>query len=368
MIFTYTTGTTNTPYTITFNENTECDILIVGGGGVGDGEIGGGGGGGAVLYAQGVIIQPNTYNINVGKGGAEDNNGNATSAFGAICLGGGSTLRVGWATPNNGRDGGSGSGGSSGGGSTSAGGGIGTSFTGAMLASGKLYNGNFGGFGGPQLTHSGGQPVSAGGGGGANQQRKSTTNTVRYNNASNHTAWFNAGADGSGGDGVLIHITGTDYLWGGGGGGGSYQTLAGMGGKGGGGGGSQFDWTTPQLGGIGINNGSQGVINGKGGDGGSGTGGGGGGGGWANTNGGAGGSGIVIVKYKYKKIIVAQVQQTGFINYNNYVGCLLDGLISNGMIVQLKHKDYTKSFIKNNTEWDDIDNNLFNWICCINTT
>jgi len=54
------------------------------------------------------MIQPNTYTINVGKGGAENNNGNATTAFGATCLGSGSTLRVGWATKNAGRSDGSG--------------------------------------------------------------------------------------------------------------------------------------------------------------------------------------------------------------------------------------------------------------------
>jgi len=53
MAFTYTTGATNTPYTITFNEETECDILIVAGGGSGGGGAGtdtgvGGGGGGQV--------------------------------------------------------------------------------------------------------------------------------------------------------------------------------------------------------------------------------------------------------------------------------------------------------------------------------
>jgi hypothetical protein len=293
----HNTGANQTPYTITFPLNTICDILVVGGGGGGDGQIGGGGGGGAVLYAQNIIIQPNTYTINVGKGGAENNNGNNTTAFGATCLGGGSTLRVAWTTPNNGRSGGSGSGGSSGNGGTSTGigGGVGTSTKGSILVTGTLYNGNSGGNGGERGGEGG---VSSGGGGGANQVGKSTTNAVRYNNASNYTAWFNAGADGSGGDGILINITGTDYFWGGGGGGGSFTTLAGMGGKGGGGGGSQSDGATPQLGGSGINNGSSGVSGGKGGDGGANTGGGGGGGGWQNTNGGAGGSGIVIIRYR----------------------------------------------------------------------
>ena len=207
MTFPYTSGANNTAYNITFNEDTECDILIVGGGGGGDGEIGGGGGGGAVLYAQNVIIQPNTYTINVGKGGAENNNGNNSTAFGATCLGGGSTLRVAWIASNNGRSGGSGSGGGSGntGTATGFGGGVGTSTKGSLLSTATLYNGNSGGDGGDR----GGSDIGvcSGGGGGANEVGKSTTNTVRYNNASNYTAWFNAGADGSGGDGILINIT-----------------------------------------------------------------------------------------------------------------------------------------------------------------
>jgi len=46
----HTTEATNTPYTITFNENIECDILIVGGGGTGGNSMGGGGGAGGVVY------------------------------------------------------------------------------------------------------------------------------------------------------------------------------------------------------------------------------------------------------------------------------------------------------------------------------
>jgi len=46
MAFTYTTGATNTPYTITFPEEMQCDILIVGGGGAGGWDNAGGGGAG----------------------------------------------------------------------------------------------------------------------------------------------------------------------------------------------------------------------------------------------------------------------------------------------------------------------------------
>ena len=69
MAFTYTTGATNTPYTITFNENTECDILVVGGGGGGGKDTGGGGGAGGYYYQTGLILN-GLQNIKVGKGGA----------------------------------------------------------------------------------------------------------------------------------------------------------------------------------------------------------------------------------------------------------------------------------------------------------
>jgi len=69
MSFTYTSGATNTPYTMTFNENTERDILVVGGGGGGGRRGGGGGGAGACIYHKNRILNGN-YNITVGKGGS----------------------------------------------------------------------------------------------------------------------------------------------------------------------------------------------------------------------------------------------------------------------------------------------------------
>jgi len=58
------TGANQTPYTINFPENTECDILVVGGGGArGDG----GGGGGQLIYQQS-HLSSGEYTINVGKG------------------------------------------------------------------------------------------------------------------------------------------------------------------------------------------------------------------------------------------------------------------------------------------------------------
>jgi hypothetical protein len=65
--FTYY-GTGNTgDYTLSFAQDTLCDILIVGGGGAG-GKFGGGGGAGAILFRNGLILN-GTINIKVGKGG-----------------------------------------------------------------------------------------------------------------------------------------------------------------------------------------------------------------------------------------------------------------------------------------------------------
>ena len=67
-------GNNYTTHSITFNEPTECDVLIVGGGGAGGSDTGGGGGGGQVLYytndnvsfkTGNSIILNGTYDINV---------------------------------------------------------------------------------------------------------------------------------------------------------------------------------------------------------------------------------------------------------------------------------------------------------------
>jgi hypothetical protein len=288
-----------TEYTKSFTQNTLCDILIVGGGGGGDRQIGGGGGGGAVLYATNVVIPSGTYIIKVGAGGAGNTNGYSSEAFGAICLGGGSTSFVGWGTPNNGTSGGSGSGGSAGG-TIGTGGEFGISTKGALLSNGKLYNGNIGGNGLAQVASGSFQPVCSGGGGGAGSAGLHSKQ-VDYNT---RATWITAGKPGSGGDGVAIDILGTTYYWGAGGGGGSYQTHAGDGGLGGGGGGGAESRPSGLTGTGGINSGSNGLNTGiqNGGIGAPNTGSGGGGGGWnggsTTNNGGTGGSGIVIIKYR----------------------------------------------------------------------
>jgi hypothetical protein len=289
-----------TEYTKSFTQNTLCDILIVGGGGGGDRENGGGGGGGAVLYATNVVIPSGTYIIKVGAGGSQNTKGYSSEAFGAICLGGGSTSFVQWGETgqaNNGTSGGSGSGGSAGNGSNGTGGEVGISTKGVLLSNGKLYNGNIGGNGLAQATSGSFFPVCSGGGGGAGSAGLHSKQ-VDYNT---RATWIAAGKPGSGGDGVAIDILGTTYYWGAGGGGGSFHTHAGDGGLGGGGGGGAFSRPSGLTGAGGINSGNNSLntssVNGGNGVQNTGSGGGGGGGGSA-TNGGAGGSGIVIIKYR----------------------------------------------------------------------
>ena len=297
--YTYSGTANTTDYSRVFTKSTTCDILVVGGGGSGDRQIGGGGGGGAVLHATNITIPANTYTIKVGKGGENGNGGNS-EAFGATCLGGGSTAFVAWGTQNNGTAGGSGSGGSSGAtaASTASGGTVGTSTKGALLSSGTLYNGNVGGNGLPQNVTT--SVVASGGGGGAG--------TAGFNSSqatyTTRSSWIAAGRPSSGGDGVAINITGTTYYWGAGGGGSGHITHAGDGGLGGGGGGGGEIVVGIGFAGTGgINNGINGSNSGlqNGGNGAPNTGSGGGGGGYnggsATYNAGNGGSGIVIIRY-----------------------------------------------------------------------
>jgi len=74
MSFTYTSGSTNTSYNITFNENTEYDILIVRGGGGGGTSYSStstvpaaGGGAGGLIFLENQTVSSGTYNILVGK-------------------------------------------------------------------------------------------------------------------------------------------------------------------------------------------------------------------------------------------------------------------------------------------------------------
>jgi len=100
MAFTYTSGANNTPYTITFSENTECDILIVAGGGAGghredvSSNGGAGGGAGGLILRQNLILS-GSKTLNVGRGGIANSlrqrgeNGIDSSFDTTIVIGGG---------------------------------------------------------------------------------------------------------------------------------------------------------------------------------------------------------------------------------------------------------------------------------------
>ena len=257
---------TQEPYTISFDEDTLCDILIVGGGGSSgrtDGSVShepGGGGGGGIVYMVNKTLK-GTYNIIVGKGG-ENSNGydseirdinNNLINFDSINLvgkGGGK-----------GGIGGTGGGGSNGG---SGGGGGHVTATGAATQGNTFWDGTQyvqGGFNGSVGNPAGFAGNNGGGGGGASA-----------------TA---LGCEG--GHGRIVTITGFNQFYGGGGGAGG-----GAGGRAGG-----------------LGGGGSGRIGGYG-DGVKGTNdiGGGGGAAYSSTTGiwHPGGSGIVIIKV-HQKII-----------------------------------------------------------------
>lgn len=272
---------TTEAYSITFVENTVCDVLVVGGGGAGGNHYGGGGGAGSCIYIENFVFTSGTYDIFVGKGGdaidsidMAGNNGDDSyivkdgiDIIRAIGGGGGDT------------SGGSGevystvvSGGSTGGASGS----------GSIVNISELNtpSGIYGNTGGHGLNNING--FYAGGGGGG-------SGSIGGNATSHDRPWGWCGYAGSGGEGRKINITGKDlyYAAGGGGGIGPY----GFGGYGG-----------SHIGGNGsVSN--QKALNGK-----KNTGSGGGGGGYnttTNSTSGAGGSGIVIIRWNTTKSLIS---------------------------------------------------------------
>jgi hypothetical protein len=259
-------------------------VLIVGGGGGGGSDMGGGGGAGGYIAAHSVsiigLVEYTDYPIIIGAGGAgapagtigpAGTNGQNTTAFGLIAIGGG-----GGASDHDSAAYPAGNGGSGGGGS--GGRGSGTPTYGSLAGTGTIGQG----FDGSPS----GTTWYPGGGGGA--------------------AAPGANTPGDGGAGLANDILGTNYFWAGGGGGAGYSGRAGNGGAGGGGGGG------PKVSGGGLGN-TQGLNPGSdatvgtlvsqtnvpGGNGGTNTGGGGGGGSHYNAtnNGGSGGSGVVAIRY-----------------------------------------------------------------------
>jgi hypothetical protein len=244
-----TVGTT----TVTVTGSGFVNVLIVAGGGGGGYDRAGGGGAGGLIFTQ-MILQPGTYTVTVGNGGAGrvGSNGNGSngqdSVFGSLTAiggGGGGSYAAGFA-------GGSG------------GGGFGTSSA-AGGAAGPNNQGNIGGAG---LNAN----LNSGGGGGAAGVGVAGGNGINA-------------VGGNGGPGRLVAISGTPTYYAGGGGGSiAFDSFSGTSGKG--------------LGGVG-GGGNSGQVRGANGSAGTANTGGGGGGG-ANIpqgNGGNGGSGIIIVSY-----------------------------------------------------------------------
>ena len=252
-------GNNYTTHSITFNEPTECDVLIVGGGGAGGSDTGGGGGGGQVLYytndnvsfkTGNSIILNGTYDINVGNGGGSHGadgyntviSHNSSDIYIAGGGGGGGTAHTSNALSSPLGGGGGGNSGNS------------ANKNGAISTGG----GGQGGISGPSR--------GGGGGGGANIGSSSNGGNV------------NGSVTGSGGTGVDINITGESFGVGGGGSGGSYlSSSASSGSVSHGGGQGGIGSGTPSV--SGTNN----------------TGGGGGGTGYSGSGLGKGGSGIVII-------------------------------------------------------------------------
>ena len=294
-----------TPYTLTFDNPTECDILIVGGGGAGGGNgQGGGGGAGTVIYFEDLQLTSGQYTIKVGKGGQDGfranagSNGNdtefqknnGTKKFLAKGGGGGGTWNANGYLPKVGGSGGGGAGNSNGGGITT--GNIvndvnvniisntynNTGYTGDRGINSLNDTGCFGNIGGNEPA--GGDDDWGAGGGGAGSSGAPTIQ------GSNDIA-------GDGGSGKKYDISGIEQFYGGGGGGGmrpSTDFSNGRPGNGGNGGGGNGGGEPSGTGGSGSD-----AVNG--------TGGGGGGVGatdTSNTKGGNGGSGIVIIRYKQK--------------------------------------------------------------------
>ena len=287
-------------YSITLSQNTECDVLIVGGGGSGGVGIGGGGGGGAVLYGEKITIPAGTYNITVGNGAdfgtdGDTPNGEDTIAFGATVKGGGSAYSKAFINDTGfvGKDGGSGSGAKSYNGDRiiRVGGSVTPSIKGDILSTATVY-GNVGGAGVRQNSI-----VGSGGGGGAGSQPFMLGYWAEGAGANGINSSSNPPP--SGGNGFQCNIDGNNYYYGGGGGGGNYGgNSAGNGGLGGGGGGGGTNNSGQGTGGGSARNAGGNGISGVGGNGGANTGGGGGGSGFnIDDKAGNGGSGIVIVRY-----------------------------------------------------------------------
>lgn len=272
-VFSSTSGTN----TITFPQNTVCDILLVGGGGGGGARFGGGGGAGGFVYQTGYTMTAGTYTIKVGNGGA---GGVASGGGGNYGAGQGSNGEDSYIKDSNNTNiftgvggGGGGKGDTANGSNGGSGGGSAGRFngTGGSTTQGNTNNGNVGGYAGGSYT--GTSVFYGGGGGGAGGAGTNTGN----------------GTVGYGGIGVSNSITGTATYYAAGGGGGcdvngTTETIAtgGSGIGGNGGGTSSFTQATNGATNTGSGGGGSAVTSVT-----------------YNVNlvGGSGGSGIVIIRY-----------------------------------------------------------------------
>ncbi|HEY9702624.1 MAG TPA: hypothetical protein V6C58_09270 [Allocoleopsis sp.] len=342
----YVQFTSTSAYTITFTQNTTCDIFMMGGGGGGAYDRGGGGGSGACIVYLGYTFSAGTYTISVGDGGAGSTafgvagtNGSdtkitisGTDLFNAKGGGGGAGTET-----NNAGSGGCGGGASSGtnflGGSAvatnvipSSSSGTTTMTSAPTISTNYGIYGNRGGRGGPAWTGNWNVQDEAGGGGiGQGGTTTDPKNPV--------DSQYTADTAGKGGDGLYqTTINGTvynfknyfspsstfgvndgsgNYYIGGGGAGGGTQ---GSGSKkavagGLGGGGSSWEYV--------VNVGVEGTTN-TGGT--ANTGSGGSGGGGAGQTGKQGGSGIVIIRYNasvQKNILIKKVSTNLSFQINN---------------------------------------------------
>jgi hypothetical protein len=246
--FTYTTDTYGllgqTQYTFTIPDNVLCDILIIGGGGAGGYSLfGGGGGAGGYVYLANVTLSPDTYIINVGKGGSAiigngengynsslENSANVITALGG---GGGAGGSAGGSVQNGrGSDGGSG-----GGGSVNNLLGLSVYTSGGNSTQNSIYGYGNGGNGNGFLSTSN----IGGGGGGASGAALSGTGANGFENSITGVPLYYAGGGGAGTSNETLYNGG---LGGGGRGGNIFGFLAisgtnGYGGGGGGGGGDE---------------------------------------------------------------------------------------------------------------------------------
>ena len=306
---------------LTLDQDTTCDVLVVGGGGAGGSVVGGGGGAGALIYRKDIILPAGNYNIVVGNGGVGGGHHAPSRSYGFQAGKGGDSEIFNMENKNifNIKAYGGGTGGwrddgmsmenhiimrtgGSGGGSSNNGGG-------EHYGTGVARNDNFIILNGIITYLKAGNDAAPIGEINTSKlpHRAKTDNSTAPWRGSGGGGAGGSGIDANGGQGVLIDITGVNRYYAAGGGGGLLRQDMGVyGGNGG-----------NNIGGFGLRGGkfyskrkgSCNAINGTG------SGGGGGGypynghGGWWTAYGGNGGSGIVIVRYKKKGNLIGDKRE-----------------------------------------------------------